>query len=361
MVKFAAIEGGGTSWRVALVDDDPTNLDAVESAQFITTENPQEVMGEIKNWLRNKTYDALGIATFGPIDAKLGSPTYGQITSTPKPGWTNTEVVGFFWDGKTPMLFDTDVNAPALAEFKYGNPPGTTSCAYITVGTGIGVGLVVNGQPVHGMMHPEAGHVNFRRANGATFKGACPFHGDCVEGIAATPGIAGAKGIPKENLAQLTDDDPVWDEVALALGSLCLNLVLVASPERIVISGGVMNRTVLYAKTRAVFKDLLKDYIKDPLLGKNIDQFIVPSTFGQKAGVVGTLTLAKVAYENAQKATGSSASSLSKEKASSACCAGTKPSVDQVIKKMSPIAIGAAFGALAVIGLSHFMKCPAKK
>mmetsp|Transcript_32172 Transcript_32172/g.42424 ORF Transcript_32172/g.42424 Transcript_32172/m.42424 type:complete len:327 (+) Transcript_32172:85-1065(+) len=303
MVVYAAIEGGGTSWRVALVEDDPTNVKAIEMAQYVTTENPEEVMNQIKEWLKDKHYDALGIATFGPIDAKEGSPNFGKITTTPKPGWKNTDVVGYFWDKKVPMKFDTDVNAPALAEFKYGNPPGTTSCAYITVGTGIGVGLVVNSKPVHGMMHPEAGHLTFARKGGLSeqgawsYEGACPFHKGCVEGFASTPGIAGAKGVDKTSLADLTDDDPVWDSVAQALGSLCYNLVLTVSPERIVISGGVMNRTILYSKIRTVVKELMNGYIDNPLLDEKIDEFIVPSTWGQKAGVVGTLTLAQYAYE----------------------------------------------------------------
>mmetsp|Transcript_28709 Transcript_28709/g.37657 ORF Transcript_28709/g.37657 Transcript_28709/m.37657 type:complete len:358 (+) Transcript_28709:92-1165(+) len=357
MVVYCAIEGGGTSWRVALVKDDPTDTANIEMGQFVTTENPEEVMGQIKHWLKGKHYDALGIATFGPLDAKVGSKDFGKITTTPKPGWQDTDVVGYFWDGKTPMLFDTDVNAPALAEYMYGNPAGTSSCAYITVGTGIGVGLVVNGKPVHGMMHPEAGHLSFCKKEGVTYEGACSYHCGCVEGYACTLGISGFKGVDKTSLASLKDEDPVWDTVAHALGSLCYNLILTVSPERIVISGGVMNREILYEKIRVVVKDLLKGYIKNPLVEEKIDQFIVPSTWGQKAGVVGTLTLAKCAYEESLE----SMQSVSTEPNLESKRSKPMETASISLEKLSPLLIGAAVGALAVVGLSHMMKCPFKK
>ena len=161
VLKLAAVEGGGTTFVVAIAHDEPTNI--VERAEFPTT-TPAETLGKCCQWLSTRTYDSLGVATFGPVDLNPNSPTFGYITTTPKPGWKNTDVLGPLCAIRpsAPCKFDTDVNAPALAEFLDMQRLGHkgSSCAYITVGTGIGVGLVVNGQPVHGLMHPEGGTPN---------------------------------------------------------------------------------------------------------------------------------------------------------------------------------------------------------
>eukprot|EP00929_Paragymnodinium_shiwhaense_P078478 TRINITY_DN40696_c0_g1_i1.p1 TRINITY_DN40696_c0_g1~~TRINITY_DN40696_c0_g1_i1.p1 ORF type:complete len:222 (+),score=14.74 TRINITY_DN40696_c0_g1_i1:132-797(+) len=182
---LAAVEGGGTSWRVALAYAD-TPADFIERASFRTT-TPEETLGAINRWLLARDFDALGVASFGPIEARRGMPKWGYITQTPKPGWRNTDVLGAITKGcrrKVPIGWDTDVNAPALAEYDLGGGParGETSCAYITVGTGVGVGLVVNAKPVHGLLHPEGGHI--------------PVH--CLSGDHLWPGYSAGGGSPFE-------------------------------------------------------------------------------------------------------------------------------------------------------------------
>jgi fructokinase len=250
MVRFAAVEGGGTSWLVAIAIDTPQNI--VERYRVPTT-SPEQTLGTIRTWLSSRQFDAIGVATFGPVDANPSSEFYGYITSTPKPGWKNTNVLGLLGvkEMNVPFLFDTDVNAPAFAEHIMANESGTTSSAYITVGTGIGVGLVVNNQTVRGLMHPEAGHLMVARQEGDTFPGVCPFHGACVEGMCASGALTARKQLADSSeLAVLGDDDEVWDACAYQLAQLCAQLVYIASPEKIRFGGGVMNRASLYPKIR---------------------------------------------------------------------------------------------------------------
>lgn len=248
--RLAAVEGGGTSWLVAIVEESPENI--IERQRFTTT-TPEHTLNEIKQWLKQRQFDAIGIATFGPVDANPKSSTYGFITSTPKPGWKNTNVLELLgvYEFNVPFLFDTDVNAPALAEHIMTINSQTTSSAYITVGTGIGVGLVVNNETVRGLMHPEAGHIMVARQDGDLFPGTCPFHGPCVEGMCASGALTARKQLADSSgLAELTDDDPVWDACAYQLAQLCAQLIYIASPEKIRLGGGVMNRTCLYAMIR---------------------------------------------------------------------------------------------------------------
>ena len=248
-------------------------------------------------------YDAIGIASFGPIDAKVGSATYGFITSTPKPGWRNTDVLKLIglkdeFSGK-PFMFDTDVNAPALAEYRLHKRPGSLSCAYITVGTGIGVGLVCNGQTVHGLVHPEGGHIQVARMPEDGFTGTCPFHGCCIEGMCSTGALASRAGCEAEALPDLPEDHPVWDACAYYLAQLCSTLVLINSPERIAIGGGVMNRTSLYPKIRTKTALLLNEYIQnESITTQQIDEYICPSFWGSQAGIVGASFLASEALHS---------------------------------------------------------------
>eukprot|EP01041_Mallomonas_annulata_P006034 gene6034-12163_t len=298
---YAAIEGGGTTWVVAIAKDRPDNI--IEREEF-ATESPQKTIGNIRSWLKERKFDALGIATFGPIDAKLDSKTFGFITSTPKPGWTNTDVLGILGvnDFKVPYKFDTDVNAPALAEFLLHNQLGASSCAYITVGTGVGVGLVVNGSTIHGLLHPEAGHIQVARMDNDRFEGVCPFHKNCIEGMCGSGALAARRGVTASQLATLDDNDPVWDACAYQLAQLCVQLILIASPERIVIGGGVLKRSCLYPKIRAYTQKILNSYIQnDNILTSKIDQYIGPSYWGNDAGIVGAAFLAQVALEQEQQ------------------------------------------------------------
>jgi len=298
--KFAAVEGGGTTFRVAIAHGDPTNV--VDRAEFATT-TPAETLGKVCRWLAEQEYDAIGIASFGPIDPNPASPTFGYITTTPKPGWKNADIVGpILAVRRVPFMFDTDVNAPAMAEFTLGGVrrDGCSSCAYVTVGTGIGVGLVVNGKSVHGLLHPEGGMVSVPRFDGDSFHCvkdmAIP---TSVEAMAASSAIAQRAGVPTPELAALPDSHPVWDEAAHYLAGLCANLILIASPERIVLGGGVFNRACLYDKVRAATRKLLNGYIQVPALhADNIDNYIVSSVWGAEAGLVGALALGQVALLN---------------------------------------------------------------
>jgi fructokinase len=306
MVRLAAIEGGGTTWVCGLLED---SIDQFLERHVIPTTTPDHTLGEVKAWLLSKNVDAIGVVSFGSIDAKLGSPTYGFITSTPKPGWRDTNVLGLIgaYDEfkSIPILFDTDVNAPAIAEFNIQEEENLaksqsvpSSSAYITIGTGVGVGLVINHGSVKGLLHPEAGHVLVQaRPGDEQFPGTCPFHGRCVEGMCSTGALSTRLGIDRHLLPELPDTHEIWDVCAYYIAQLCVSLVLIASPETIRIGGGVMNRTVLYEKTRKMTLELLNGYIASPLLTEeNIDHFIGPSRWGDHAGIVGAAYLAKLAY-----------------------------------------------------------------
>jgi fructokinase len=298
--RLVAIEGGGTTWVAAVALEG--SLDALQDRLEVPTTDPASTIGAIRAWLRERgEVAAIGVASFGPIDAKVSSATFGFITSTPKPGWANTDVVGLLGlrdeFKHVPFKFDTDVNAPALAEFRLYKKPGTTSMAYVTVGTGIGVGLVVNGAPVHGLVHPEGGHIQVARMAGDSFPGTCPFHKHCVEGMTSTGALALRAGAPAAELASLPDDHPVWDAAAYYLAQLCMTVVLTVSAERIVLGGGVMNRTSLYGKIRAQLKTLLAGYMQADALTTDagLEEFVAPSVWGSAAGIVGAAYLAQEA------------------------------------------------------------------
>lgn len=199
-MRFAGVEGGGTTWVAAIADGDPTNIVAIES--FATT-TPSETLGQVKAWLANYEYDCLGIASFGPVDV-----VNGVITTTPKPGWKNAAVKETLWNKRVPVRFDTDVNAPAYAHYSLDHREGENSLAYITVGTGVGVGLVVNGKTVHGLLHPEGGHVPCHLPFN-NFPGTCPYHANCVEGLTSSGSLATLKKCDRHLLEKLSDDDPV--------------------------------------------------------------------------------------------------------------------------------------------------------
>jgi len=250
--------------------------------------------------LSSHNYVSLGVATFGPVDLNPSSPTYGYITQTPKKGWSNTDILTPLTSVRpsVPCKFDTDVNAPAYAEFTMNPHPDHTSVAYVTVGTGVGVGLVVNGFPVHGMMHPEAGHVPIIPLEGDGFKGyswggRCPFNGtNTVESFASGIGVLERLGYDASKvedrgvLKDLEDEHECWDHVANALACLCATLTLAVSVERIVLSGGVMLRECLWGKVRERTRDLLNGYVGSERIKGGGADFIVKSKWGNDAGKV---------------------------------------------------------------------------
>jgi fructokinase len=287
------IEAGGTKF-VCAVGSSPDDLRA--ETRFPTT-TPDESIGRAVAFFREQREHhgelaALGIAAFGPLDPHPASPTYCRITSTPKPGWANTDLAGAVSRAlDLPVVFDTDVNGAALAEGRWGAGQGLDTFIYLTIGTGIGGGAVVGGQLLHGLLHPEMGHVriphNWERD---PYPGRCPYHGDCLEGLAAGPAIGERWGRPAETLPL---QHPAWELEASYLASGLANFVLTLSPQRIVLGGGVMERRQLFPLVRRGVLELLNGYVQSPGLLEDIDGYIVPPALGSRAGVLGALALAQ--------------------------------------------------------------------
>jgi len=299
--RYAAVELGGMQIRVAVAEGNVENI--VIRKTFKTGTVPKDTMALIVEWLQEQfdqaPFKALGIASFGPIDPRINSPTFGQITSTPKIAWRNFNVFEALDVFKVPVKFDTDVNAPAMYEYMYANSKAKTdadkisSCAYITVGTGIGIGLVVNDQPVHGMLHPEGGHMPYPSRNGDPFKGLEGW--DIPQGIEANASalaLAARAGLDHtDGLQKLGDDHPVWIDAAHFIAGACVNLVLLASPEKIVLGGGVLNRQCLFRMIRKEVQRMLNGYIATAQVTTDIDSFIVPAVHTGDAGIIGALAL----------------------------------------------------------------------
>jgi len=268
-------EGGRILESVLVPTTDPeTTLEAVD--------------GVLQRWAGERGPEAIGIASFGPLCVDTNRPDWGRILKTPKPGWAGTDLAGRYRRLlDVPVAIDTDVNAAALAERRWGGAVGTTCNAYITLGTGIGAGIVVNGAPVHGWMHPEFGHLKARRLAGDGFAGVCPFHGDCIEGLIAGPAIAARFGMPG---AQVPDDHPGWEAVAHDLGALLASLILAVSPQRIALGGSIAcSRPWLVARARHAALASLAGYVAG--LDEAIDGVIDIAALGEQAGPLGAIAL----------------------------------------------------------------------
>ncbi len=282
-MRVAGIELGGTKVVVAA----GSGPDDLSPTIRIPTTDPATTMAAIIAALAGLgPFDAIGIASFGPVCLDPADPGSLRITNTPKPGWSQTKLVQPLAERfGVPVALDTDVNGAALGEGRWGAARGLTDFAYITVGTGIGVGLVVNGRPVHGALHPEAGHLLVRRDPARDpYRGHCPFHGDCLEGLACGPAIADRVGQPAETLAE---DHPVWELVGDYVGQLCASLCLVTAPRRIVLGGGVGQRPGVRAGADAALRRHLAGYIPLPPPG----DFIVEPGLGGLSGVLGAVAL----------------------------------------------------------------------
>ena len=304
---YGAIEAGGTKF-VCAVGTGPSDIRA--QARFPTT-TPETTMRQALEFLRAEqsrqgALAAVGIASFGPIDLHAGSPTYGRITSTPKPGWANTDVVGAARDALgVPVGFDTDVNAAALAEGRWGAAQGLHTFLYLTIGTGVGGGGLMDGRLMHGLVHPEMGHVRIPRDREADpFPGVCPFHGDCLEGLASGPAMQARWRQPAE---ELPDDHPAWALEARYLALALVNFVCTLSPQRIVMGGGVMTMPLLLPMIRQRVVDLLNSYVRAPEIVAHIDAYVVAPGLGARAGVMGGMALAERALETGAPAPGPSA------------------------------------------------------
>jgi fructokinase len=287
----AAIEAGGTKFVCAIGRADGT---LIERTRF-ATRDPASTLAEALAFFeaaigRHGALRALGIASFGPLELDPRAPLYGRLLRTPKPGWHDADLLAPFVRLGIPVALDTDVNAAALAESVWGAGYGLESLAYITVGTGIGGGVVVHGRTLRGLMHPELGHVHPRRhPDDHGFAGVCPHHGDCLEGLANGPAIVARLG---HELGNASEDHPIWDIEADYLGQLCAQLALTVSPQRIVLGGGVMQHTRLFAPIRARAQHWLGGYLARHAVEGGIDDYIVPPGLGDRSGILGALLLA---------------------------------------------------------------------
>jgi fructokinase len=284
----AGVELGGTKC-IAILARGP---DEIIARKVIATTTPDETLGGIeatlRDWQAAESFRSLGIASFGPVDLDGQSPTYGHIVRTSKPGWSNTNVARRLQRATgVPVAFDTDVNGAALAEMRWGSGRGMQDFAYITVGTGIGVGLIVNGEPTRGFAHSELGHIRPVRLPGDDFAGCCPYHVDCVEGLAS--GLALKARLGDRTFGDLNDDDPVWDAVAWALAQLCHVIVCAAAPHAIAIGGGVMERQQhLIGRVNRMLEQSLSGYM--PLPGGGT--YVRSPELGSNAGPLGAIALA---------------------------------------------------------------------
>lgn len=284
---FGALEAGGTKMVLALGNENGEILEQIS----IPTQSPDITMPKIIEYFKDKNIDALGIGSFGPIDLDKNSPTYGYITSTPKLAWLNYDIVGRIKDElNIPIGFDTDVNASAIGEATWGATKDVPSSIYITIGTGIGVGVYQNGSLLHGMLHPEAGHVLLNKHPEDAFQGSCPYHPNCFEGLAAGPAIEkrwGKKGI------ELKDKKEVWEMEAYYIAEAIVGYILTLSPHRIVLGGGVMHQEQLFPLIRTNVKELLNGYVKTKEL-EDLDSYIVPAALNDDQGIMGCIQLAKL-------------------------------------------------------------------
>ena len=284
---LGGIEAGGTKFICAI----GTGPDDIHALQRFPTRTPEETLQQVVGFFRAQPQlpDAIGIGCFGPVDVRKSSPQYGYITATPKPQWPYTDVAGYISRALcVPVGFDTDVNAAALAEHVWGAGRDCPNILYITIGTGIGGGALVNGRPVHGLMHPEMGHMYIPKSAHDDFAGICPYHGNCLEGLATGPAMAARWGQPAETLVP---DHPAWELEAHYLGLAVSNLILVLSPERVIMGGGLMQNLRLFSLIHEEVLARLNGYVCVPAITESIEDYIVPPALGQKAGVVGAMEL----------------------------------------------------------------------
>jgi fructokinase len=299
MAVLGGIEAGGTKF-VCAVGTGPNDVRA--ETRFPTT-TPAETIGRAIEFFRqvqeSESLLAVGIGSFGPLDPDPGSATFGTITTTPKRGWAGTEFAGPI--GRVlgvPVGFDTDVNAAALGEQRWGAAQGLDTFVYLTVGTGIGGGGMVNGRLIHGLVHPEMGHVRIPHDRERDpYAGACPFHGDCLEGLAAGPALEARWGQRAETLPV---DHPAWALEAEYLALGLVNVICVLSPQRIIVGGGVMEQPQILPALRRRVQELLNGYVQVPIILQRIDTYIVPPALGGRAGVLGALALGQQAAETAR-------------------------------------------------------------
>lgn len=298
MALYGGIEAGGTKWVCAL----GTGPDDLRAQTSFPTTFPADTISRAVDFFRDAatagTLTAVGIASFGPVDVDPTSPTYGYITTTPKPGWDHTDfgravqrALGL------PVGFDTDVNGAALGEHRWGAARGLDSFVYLTIGTGIGGGAMVGGRLLRGLSHPEMGHMRLPHDRAADpFPGVCPYHGDCWEGLANGPALERRWGRPGGTLGA---DHPAWTLEVEYVSAALVNLICILAPQRVILGGGVMQQQHLFPRIRRRVLELLAGYFQSPAIVDRIDDYIVPPGLGGRAGVLGAIALAEQASDSA--------------------------------------------------------------
>lgn len=296
---FGGIEGGGTKF-ICAVGTGPSD---VRAEVRIPTSSPDETLGQAIKFFKNQETElgqlsSIGFACFGPLDPNPASPTFGYILPTPKPGWANMNVVGKLRASfDIPIGFDTDVNGAALGEWRWGAGQDFDTFIYLTIGTGIGGGVIAGGKLVHGLIHPELGHILLPHDHTKDpFEGVCPFHHDCFEGLASGIAIEKHWGRPGE---KLPPEHPAWDLEVEYIALALTNYVLTLSPQRIILGGGVGQLPHLLPRIQQRTFELINGYVQSPTILKHIDTYIVPPDLGNHAGVLGAIALAEQVYRSA--------------------------------------------------------------
>jgi len=288
---YGGIEAGGTKFICAV----GTGPDEIRAETRFPTTTPAESIGLAINFFKEQgELAAIGIGSFGPLDPNPASPDFGYITTTPKPGWAHTDFIGALRTAfDLPIGFDTDVNAAALGEHQWGAAQGLDTFIYLTIGTGIGGGAMVAGNLLHGVMHPEMGHIRLPHDwEQDPFEGICPYHKDCLEGLASGPALEARWGARAETLPM---DHPAWDLEATYLAYALVNYITTLAPQRIILGGGVMEQKQLFPLVRAKAKEYLNSYLQVPEILAKVDEYIVPPALGGQAGVLGAIALARQA------------------------------------------------------------------
>ncbi len=284
---FGAIEAGGTKF-ICGVGTGPGSLKTLS----VPTTTPAETLQKVVAFFGDHPVERIGVGSFGPVDIRPGSPTYGYITSTPKPGWAHFDLCGTLQKAlNVPIAFDTDVNGALRGEARWGAARGLTDAVYITVGTGIGGGAMAGGRVVHGLVHPEMGHLRLPHDRVRDpFPGSCSYHGDCLEGLACGPALRARWGVPGSELGPTHE---AWSIEAQYLALAAANLTFTLSPQRIILGGGVMQNLFLFPLIRREFQQLLNGYIQHDRVLSEVDDYIVPPQLGNEAGILGALALAE--------------------------------------------------------------------
>ena len=285
-MRLGALEAGGTKMVCAIGDESGKIYEQVS----IPTETPEITMPKLISYFEERKIEALGIGCFGPIDPDKKSETYGYITSTPKLAWADYNIVGTMEKSlMIPVGFDTDVNGSVLGEVTFGQAKGKKCVVYVTIGTGVGAGIYIEGKLLHGMLHPEAGHILLTQRQDDTYEGTCPYHKTCLEGLAAGPAIEARWG---RKAVELKDDARVWDLEAYYIAQAIVNYILILSPQMIILGGGVMHQEQLFPQLRSYVKKMMNGYIKTKEMA-DLDHYIVPASLHDDQGIMGALELGR--------------------------------------------------------------------